>query len=73
MPAYTNAKQTVPPLFQEIMRNYDEQRKIVLAIGYQKATKEDWRELHRLRREMTDYRRAAEKALCWNTDKGNIK
>ena len=55
----TNAQQRIPPLFQEIMRVDAERAKLgnVLRI-----------DLELRKREL---RRAAEKALAWNTNKGN--
>lgn len=70
MPAFTNAKTHVPALFQEIMRNHNEQQAI-LDKGETMST-EEWCRLRELKDEMKEYRRAAEKALHWNADKGNL-
>ena len=68
MPAYTNAKQTIPPLFQYIMANHAE-RESLYETGA--ITQAGWRRLRILVKEMKNLRIAAENALAWNTNKGN--
>lgn len=58
-------KPNVPPLFKEIIRNHNER----YALRQHRVI--PFETLVRLRRESRDYRRAAEKALAWNVDKGN--
>jgi hypothetical protein len=70
MPAYTNAKTHVPALFKEIMRNH-RRREELNAGPPGSITREGWIEQGGLLREMREFRRGAEKALCWNADKGN--
>lgn len=70
MPAFTNAKQSIPPLFMAIMEN-DKARDAIHAKGAE-MTSDDWNELGRLTREKRDFRGAAEKALRWNVDKGAL-
>jgi len=65
MPAYTNAKQVIPVLFQVIMDNHRQQKACDL------STMDGWREKNRLRKEMVSLRRDAENMLHWNQDKGN--
>lgn len=70
MPAYTNARPNVPKIFQEIMKN-DTQRGDILAKGADMTTA-DWKRLKELAKDKKDnLRPGAEKALRWNTDKGN--
>lgn len=70
MPAYTNAKQTIPDLFQEIIRNHDQREYLrapkIITLGEARAYRV-------LQDEMERFRVGAEKVLCWNTDKGNTK
>jgi hypothetical protein len=63
MPAYTNATQTIPELFKEIMRIDDqiEQKLIQSAIPF---------DTHKLIARKRELMSAAEKALHWNVDKG---
>lgn len=68
MPYYTNATQSIPPLFKEIMRNHSERQALPSDGG---MTRSQWHRLGALVREMKEFRRGAEKALCWNKDKGN--
>jgi hypothetical protein len=70
MPAYTNAKQNIPPLFKEITRNHAETAALrnADAVVVPLAAVSN---LKRLRDEMSEYRRGAERALRWNTNKGN--
>lgn len=69
MPAFTNAKQQIPDLFKEIMRNHAEQAAIrEKGFGMSQI---DWRQLKILRCEMAEYRRGAERMLHHNVDKGN--
>lgn len=70
MPAFTNAKQSIPPLFVAIMEN-DNARDAIKAMGAS-MTHSDWIDLGRLTREKRDFRSAAEKALSWNVDKGRL-
>lgn len=68
MPAYTNAKQTLPLIFQEIMRNQAERA----ALAAPAVIPFDAVKHHAtLVVEMEGFRRDAERALKWNTDKGN--
>lgn len=67
MAAYTNAHQSIPAQFKEIMRN-DKEREALYAlpaIPFHKMVE--------LIRERRQYSRQAEKLLRWNTDKGNTK
>jgi hypothetical protein len=60
-------KQSIPVLFQEIMRN-DRERLVIKALN---VVSNELREKYWfLRRERQDYRRAAEAMLRWNTNKG---
>lgn len=61
----TNAAQRIPPLFKEIMRNDAERAALAeqTVVPFEKAG--------RLVRERRMYRKAAEKALSWNTNKGS--
>lgn len=68
--AYSNAKPNVPALFKEIMRN-DEERAAIRA-KLSEMTQAEWARLKELGRERQDYRRAAERALHHNVDKGNL-
>lgn len=63
----SNKKQSIPPLFKEIIRNDNERADLraQAVIPFETAC--------RLRRERRDYRREAEKVLHWNVDKGNRK
>lgn len=65
--AFTNAKQSIPPLFAEIMRNHAEREALrapsLITFG-------EARRYRVLQAEMDEFRRGAEKALMWNTDKG---
>lgn len=70
MPAFTNAKQSIPPLFVAIMEN-DKARDAIHAKGCE-MTSDDWNELGRLTREKRDFRVAAAKHLSWNADKGAL-
>lgn len=70
MPAFTNAKQSIPSLFVAIIEN-DSARDAIKAKGAS-MTHLDWTELGRLTREKRDFRSAAEKALSWNVDKGRL-
>lgn len=70
MPAFTNAKQSIPSLFVAIIEN-DSARDAIKAKGAS-MTHLDWTELGRLTREKRDFRSAAEKALSWNADKGRL-
>lgn len=73
MPAYTNAKQTIPEVFKLIMVNHAAQEPLLskcLNRSLDALTMDEWIELGRLRREMIGYRADAERALKWNTDKG---
>jgi hypothetical protein len=72
MAAYTNAKQSIPPIFQEIMRNHRQREELVerFTSGLHSGHG-DWVEMMRLVREMKEYRRSAEQALRWNVDKGS--
>jgi hypothetical protein len=70
MPAYTNARQTIPYVFEAIIAN-DAAR---LALRDRAAdglmTQSDWRELGELVADRKNLRRGAEQAMRWNTDKG---
>lgn len=68
MPAFTNAAQSIPPLFQFIMDNHAA-REALPKDG--SMTQQQWREQRALVTDMQSLRRDAEKALRWNTDKGN--
>lgn len=72
MPAYTNARQTIPEVFTQVMRN-DQRRERLrdLAVNGE-MTQGDWRELGELTRDRKNLRGSAEKALRWNTDKGAL-
>ena len=63
---FNNTKQNIPAQFEEIIRNHREQAELKKKILTGTTTKADWKELHRLRREMREYRRNAEKILKWN-------
>jgi hypothetical protein len=65
---FSNAQQNVPPLFREIIRNQAERRALTAGnvVPFSVAP-----EVRRLRKEMDDYRGAAEKALRWNLDASN--
>jgi hypothetical protein len=67
MPAYTNAKTTIPPIFQYIIDNHNE-RYALPKDGT--MTQHQWRTLRALVTEMKSLRGDAERALRWNTDKG---
>jgi hypothetical protein len=67
---FSNARQSIPKLFHAIMEN-DDHRAFLRSLG-PAITKGEWRELKRLNREKKDFRRAAEKALHWNADKGAL-
>jgi hypothetical protein len=72
MPAYTNACQRIPALFEEIMRNHRDVACLKAVVT--KSSIVPWHavlSLKRLRAEMREFRRGAEKALRWNVDKGN--
>ena len=71
---FNNAKQVIPAQFEEIMRNHREQAtlKKKMFLEPNPTRESDWKELHRLRREMREYRRNAEKILKWNPT-GNAK
>jgi len=72
MPYYTNAKQHIPPLFKEIMRNHADVVRVRAAIRTTSVV--SWNtalSLRALHNEMREYRRAAEIALRWNTNKGS--
>lgn len=71
MPAYTNATQNIPGLFKAIMENHREQEGILNNLAAGTCTTAEWLRLKELRYEMQDFRRAAEKALSWNHNKGN--
>ena len=85
MPAFTNAKQNIPELFKEIMRLHDEidqvrEEMFAATCDYVVAVQHNQvREYKRLKEErlkpllerLAVLRRAAEKVLCWNVDKGN--
>jgi hypothetical protein len=66
MATNSNGKQNIPPLFKEIMKHHRDLDTYfsddVLLFDRGK----------RLLRKTRDLRRAAEQALRWNTDKGNI-
>lgn len=62
---YSNGRQNIPNLFKEIMAN-DAARDTLRA-----QPVIDFAEGKRLVREKRDFRRAAEKMLHWNVDKGN--
>jgi hypothetical protein len=67
MPAYTNATQSIPDQFKEIMRN-DRERALLKAqpiIDFNKGAA--------LIKERREYARNAERILRWNTDKGNTR
>ena len=67
--AWSNAKPNVPPLFREIVKN-DARRaeiKAMPVVPWERA-----QEHAALVREKRDFRQAAEKALRWNADKGNM-
>lgn len=69
----SNAKQSIPALFVEIIKNdarRDALKASVLA-GTGTMTQMEWRELQSLREEKARLRQGAEKALQWNKDKGN--
>lgn len=68
MAAYTNAKQCIPGLFMEIMRNQAERQALAAP---PLITMGEVRQHATLMREMAEYRRGAERALRWNIDKGN--
>jgi hypothetical protein len=68
MAAFTNAKQSIPLLFKFIMDNH-RAREALPKDGT--MTQQQWREQRALVTEMKSLRRDAEKALRWNTDKGN--
>ena len=70
MAFFTNAKQSVPPLFKAIMEN-DEQRMYLRSLGPE-IDKGQCQEMKRLYREKRDFRAAAEKMLSWNVDKGAL-
>lgn len=70
MAAYTNATQNIPALFEEIMTVNREQEEIRTKDGVV-LTVTNWCRMKELRHRMSDLRRAAEKALHWNVDKGN--
>ena len=61
---YTNAKQSIPELFKEIMRVDDEieQKLIQSSIPF---------DTHKLIARKKELMQAAEKPLHWNVDKGN--
>lgn len=65
MPAYTNAKQVIPELFKQIVRN-DNQLREIRALPVIPLI-----EAASLVHERREYRRAAEQMLKWNTDKGD--
>lgn len=67
---FSNAKTRIPKLFQAIMEN-DEQRMYLRSLG-PTITQAGWRELGHLTREKADFRKAAEKMLHWNADKGAL-
>jgi hypothetical protein len=67
---FSNAKTRIPKLFQAIIEN-DEQRTYLRSLGPD-ITKAEWRELKRLNVEKRDFRKAAEKMLHWNADKGAL-
>jgi hypothetical protein len=69
MPAYTNATQTVPKVFKEIIKN-DAEREAIHAKG-DTMTQDDWRRLGALSTDKKALRRGAEEVLKWNRDKGN--
>lgn len=66
--AYTNAKQSIPLLFKFIMQNHAA-REALPKDG--RMTQRQGREQRALVTDMKSLRRDAEKALRWNTDKGN--
>lgn len=61
----SNTQQHIPPLFKEIVRNDNERAalKALPVIDFFKGAE--------LIKERRSYTRAAERALQWNTDKGN--
>jgi len=70
MSMFSNAKTRVPKLFQAIIEN-DEQRMYLRSVGAS-ITQPEWCEMKRLYREKADFRKAAEKMLHWNADKGAL-
>jgi hypothetical protein len=64
MPAYTNAKQSIPPLFKTIMEN-DEQRRLTKS-----SPVVNFAEHKRLYREHKDLMKEAELRLAGTKDKG---
>lgn len=69
---FSNAKQNIPAQFVEIMRNQDEQRALKKKMFSEpKPTlKKDWQELLRLKKEMNEYRKNAERILKNNPGTG---
>lgn len=65
--AFTNARQSIPPLFQEIMVNHAAQDQL---LDLRFCTFADAKRMRSLKVQMDDLRRAAEIALSWNHSKG---
>lgn len=72
MPAYTNAKQTIPHVFKCVVEN-DREREALRDsfVAYGPNSPAQWLRLKELIADRKNLRIGAEKALRWNTDKGN--
>lgn len=71
MPAYTNARQHFPQAFKDIIANDARREEIRDGFVAGSASLIDWRELSLLVQDRKNLRASAERALRWNTDKGN--
>lgn len=68
-PAYTNAKQTIPEVFKEIIKNEAARRTLSTP---EVISFEQCQQFRALKDDMDkNLRPSAERALRWNTDKGN--
>lgn len=67
----SNAKQSIPTLFVEIMTVQEEMNNLLWAMAKDGITHAKARQFRELKTRNQELIRAAEKALRWNTDKGN--